>query len=140
MKSSKSKFIRSFALLLTTCSYQGLLLLSEANFSPVAAQTTSQRLCAAPGKDGAGNNLAGIINTYYPGTANVNAGATSIPVGTSTGAPTQIQDGDLLLVIQMQGADINSTNSNAYGDGIGGDVRDNVDSRSRRKSNIRRTL
>ncbi|MEM6400245.1 MAG: isopeptide-forming domain-containing fimbrial protein [Cyanobacteria bacterium P01_D01_bin.116] len=116
----KSKLIRSFALLFTTCSYQGLLLLSEANFSRVAAQTTSQRLCAVPGQDGEGNNLSGIINTYYPGTANVNAGATSIPVGTSTGAATQIQAGDLLLVIQMQGADINSTNTDSYGDGVAG--------------------
>ena len=124
MKSSikpfKSKLIRSFALLLTSCSYQGLLLLSEANFSQVAAQIASPRLCAAPGKDGAGNNLAGIINTYYPGTANVNAGATSIPVGTSTGALTQIQAGDLLLVIQMQGADIDSTNTDSYGNGVPG--------------------
>ena len=119
----KSKLIRSFTLLLTTCSYQSLILLGEANFSPVAAQTIP-RLCAAPGKDGAGNNLSGIINTYYPGTANVNAGATSIPVGTSTGASTQIQAGDLLLVIQMQGADINSTNTDAYGDGNGNDVAD----------------
>ncbi len=120
MKSFKSKLIRSFALLFTTCSYQGLLLVGEANFSQVAAQTTSPRLCAVPGKDGAGNNLAGIINTYYPGTANVNAGATSIPVGTFTGASTQIEAGDLLLVIQMQGADIDSTNTDSYGDGVPG--------------------
>ncbi|MDY6898472.1 MAG: isopeptide-forming domain-containing fimbrial protein [Cyanobacteriota bacterium] len=115
----KSKLIRSFTLLLTTCSYQGLILLGEANFSQVAAQTTT-RLCAAPGTDGDGINLTGVINTYYPGTANVNAGATSIPVGTSTGAATQIQAGDLLLVIQMQGADINSTNTDSYGDGVAG--------------------
>ena len=96
----KSKLIRSSALLLTTLSYQGLLLLSEANFSRVSAQTTA-RLCAAPGRDGAGINISGIVNTYFPGTANVNAGATSIPVGTPTGAATPIQAGDLLLVIQM---------------------------------------
>ncbi|MGB3760457.1 MAG: isopeptide-forming domain-containing fimbrial protein [Rivularia sp. (in: cyanobacteria)] len=115
----KSKLIRCFALLFTTCSYQGLLLLAEANFSQVAAQTTA-RLCAAPGKDGPGINISGVVNTYFPGTANVNAGATSIPVGTSTGASTPIQAGDLLLVIQMQGADINSTNTDAYGDGVPG--------------------
>ncbi|MEB3217779.1 MAG: isopeptide-forming domain-containing fimbrial protein [Nostocales cyanobacterium 94392] len=117
MKSSfKSKLIRSFILLFTSCSYQSLLLLIEANFSQVAAQTTT-RLCAVPGKDGPGNNVSGIINTYHPGTANVNAGATSIPVGTPTGSSTAIQPGDLLLVIQMQGADIDSSNTNSYGDG-----------------------
>ncbi|MEO1428033.1 MAG: isopeptide-forming domain-containing fimbrial protein [Cyanobacteria bacterium J06633_8] len=119
IKSFKSKLIRSLTLLMTTCSYQGLLLMGEANFSQVAAQTTPL-LCAAPGTDGAGNNLTGIINTYYPGTGNVNTGATSIPVGTFTGASTQIQTGDLLLVIQMQGADIDSSNTDSYGDGVPG--------------------
>ncbi|MEA5597741.1 isopeptide-forming domain-containing fimbrial protein [Rivularia sp. UHCC 0363] len=115
----KSKLIRSFILLFTTFSYQSLLLLVEANFSQVAAQT-APRLCAVPGKDGPVSNLNGVINTYYPGAADVNAGATSIPIGTPTGASTPIQPGDLLLVIQMQGADINSDNTNSYGDGVAG--------------------
>ncbi|MEL7243916.1 MAG: hypothetical protein AAGM40_16520, partial [Cyanobacteria bacterium J06573_2] len=57
----KSKLIRSFALLLTTFSYQGLILLSGANFSRVAAQTT--RLCAVPGKDGPGISITSIYIT-----------------------------------------------------------------------------
>ncbi|AFY59171.1 conserved repeat protein [Rivularia sp. PCC 7116] len=118
MKSFKSNLIRSFTLLMTTCSYQGLLLIGGANFSPVAAQTTPL-LCAAPGTDGDGINLTGVINTYYPGAGNVNAGATSIPVGTPNGA-APIQAGDLLLVIQMQGADIDSSNTDSYGDGVPG--------------------
>lgn len=77
-------------------------------------------VCAVPGKDGPAP-IGGIVNTYYPGTANVAAGATSIPVGAPSGAATPIQPGDLLLVIQMQGADINSTNTGAYGDGTAGD-------------------
>lgn len=116
----KSKLISSVILLFTTCSYSSLLLLGEANFFQLTAQIT--RLCAVPGKDGPIDNLTGIINTYYQGTADVNAGATSIPVGTATGASTPIQAGDLLLIIQMQGADINANNSDAYGDGNGGDV------------------
>ncbi|MEO0686639.1 MAG: isopeptide-forming domain-containing fimbrial protein, partial [Cyanobacteria bacterium J06649_11] len=99
-KSFKSKLIRSSFLLLTTCSYQSLILLGEANFSRVTAQTA--RLCAQPGKDGPGINISGVVNTYFPGTANVNAGDTSIPIGTPTGASTPIQAGDLLLVMQMQ--------------------------------------
>jgi uncharacterized repeat protein (TIGR01451 family) len=123
MKSFKSNLIRSFTLLLTTCSYQ-VLLLGE-GIVPVAAQTTS-RLCAVPGKDGVGNNVTGIINTYFPGTGDVSARATSIPIGTPRGASTPIQDGDLLLVIQMQGADIDSSNSNSYGDEEAGGSDDNL--------------
>jgi uncharacterized repeat protein (TIGR01451 family) len=77
--------------------------------------------CANPGKDGAGT-LATNPNTYFPSTASqtLNAGATSISVGAATGATTNIAPGDLLLVIQMQGADINSANSDTYGDGTAG--------------------
>ncbi|HOA37142.1 MAG TPA: hypothetical protein PKJ36_02015, partial [Flavihumibacter sp.] len=58
-----------------------------------------------------------IVNTYYPGTASVTSGSKTITVGTSRGASNSIQAGDILLVIQMQGANINSTNSDSYGDG-----------------------
>lgn len=59
-------------------------------------------------------------DSYYPGLdATVNAGATSITLGTSSG-PTPISSGDMLLVIQMQGAQINSTNTSSYGDGASG--------------------
>ncbi len=61
-----------------------------------------------------------IVNTYYPGTASVTSGSKTITVGTSRGASNSIQAGDILLVIQMQGANINSTNSDSYGDGVSG--------------------
>ena len=83
---------------------------------PLASQA---QLCGTPGKDGVGNPT-GIINTYYPGTASVAAGATSIPVGAPTGSGTPISAGDLLLVIQMQSAIINSTNTSSYGNGSTG--------------------
>src|SRR5215471_13551151 len=78
-------------------------------------------VCATPGKNGAGGTLTGVVNAYYPGTANAAAGATSITVGPvrSNGAQTNITAGDLLLVIQIQGADINSNNTANYGDGTG---------------------
>ena len=61
------------------------------------------------------------MNTYYSATAaTVSAGATSIPVGAPIGAATPIAAGDLLLVIQMQGADINATNTDSYGNGVAG--------------------
>jgi uncharacterized repeat protein (TIGR01451 family) len=74
--------------------------------------------CATAGKDGTGPP-SGTINTYYPGTASVAIGATSIPVGSSSGSPTAIAAGDLLLVIQMQDANINYSNNNNYGSGAG---------------------
>ncbi len=86
----------------------------------VAAPATSPR--CATGEDGAGGTLSGVINTYYPGTATAAAGATSITLGASVGAATAISVGDLLLVIQMQDAAINSTNTDAYGDGVAGGV------------------
>ncbi len=68
----------------------------------------------------AGGTLTGTINTYYPGTATVTSGSSSITVGTATGAATPIASGDLVLIIQMQDAAINSSNSSSYGDGISG--------------------
>jgi LPXTG-site transpeptidase (sortase) family protein len=77
-------------------------------------------ICATPGKDGPGGVLSGIINTYYPGSASVPAGSSTIPVGASYGSSTSITAGDLLIVMQMQDAAIDSTNSDSYGDGVGG--------------------
>src|SRR5580658_6798432 len=81
-------------------------------------------VCAMPGKDGAGGTLSGVVNAYYPPAAGtVAAGATSITLGAAAAAPaaqTAIGVGDLLLVIQMQGAQINSTNTSSYGDGVPG--------------------
>lgn len=68
----------------------------------------------------AGGTLTGVVNTYFPGTANVGAGATSIPIGAATGAGGTIANGSLLLVIQMQDASINTSNSVAYGNGSTG--------------------
>jgi len=61
-----------------------------------------------------------VINTYYPGTATATAGSTSITVGVATGHGDNIAVGDLLLIIQMQDAAINSTNTSQYGDGLSG--------------------
>jgi uncharacterized repeat protein (TIGR01451 family) len=68
-----------------------------------------------------GGTLTGVVNTYYPATASAGATATSITLGPATGATTPISAGDLLLVIQMQDAQANWTNSSSYGDGVAGD-------------------
>jgi uncharacterized repeat protein (TIGR01451 family) len=74
--------------------------------------------CATPGKNGTAS-LSGVVNSYYPGTGSPAAGATSIGVGSiaAGGSSTPIAAGDLLLVIQMQDATIDTRNSNRYGDG-----------------------
>lgn len=90
------------------------------NNSFTAVATVQSAACAAPASGGNGVGVTGVINTYYPGTANVAAGATSIPVGAPAGAGTPIANGDLLLVIQMQDATINTSNNVAYGNGSTG--------------------
>ena len=82
-------------------------------------------VCATPGKDGAGGTLTGIVNAYYPPASTVgtvNAGSTSVALGAAAtgGAQTAIASGDLLLIIQMQGAQINSTDNSSYGSGVAG--------------------
>src|SRR5713101_7537471 len=81
----------------------------------LAAPTTAQaQTCGLP----AGGTITGVINTYYPGVNAPNAGDTTITVDITAirGAIlTPIATGDMLIVMQMQDADINSTNGTAYG-------------------------
>ncbi len=71
----------------------------------------------------AGGILNGTVNTYYPApnlatAVVVPAGATCIRVANAArqGAATTIAPGDLLLVIQMQGATMDASNTECYGD------------------------
>jgi hypothetical protein len=65
-------------------------------------------------------SLTTFPNTYYPaGTGSAPSGSTSIPLSAAGYGSHAIVAGDILLIIQMQGADINSSNSNLYGDGTG---------------------
>ena len=75
--------------------------------------------CATPGRDGS-PTITASPNTYYPATnQTVAAGVKSLSVGAAVGT-TPIAAGDLLLIIQMQGADIDYSNTDAYGDGVAG--------------------
>ena len=73
--------------------------------------------CGVAPTSGSTTLITGIINTYFPGTGNPVAGATSIVVGGMDlrGNLTAISAGDLIFIIQIQGADINSSNSISYG-------------------------
>ena len=88
------------------------------------SQSVQSNLCAVPGKDGIDSGIISIVNSYYAGPdadTVVNQGAITIPIGAinSQGNQTTITPGDLLLVIQMQDADIDFTDTVNYGSGAG---------------------
>ena len=89
----------------------------------VALPLHAAQVCALPGS--AGNvAISGTVNTYYAAQAgSYGPGSSSIPidVGSQQGAAAVIQPGDLVLVIQMQCANINYSNSTSYGDGAAGE-------------------
>ncbi len=89
-----------------------LLFILLLSFGIVQAQT-----CPSSGTATVATNA----DTYFPGTqASVAIGATSIVVGAASSGTTAITTGDIVLIIQMQGAEINSTNSDSYGNGVAG--------------------
>jgi len=97
----------------------------SSNNSATVATVVQPLVCASPGRDGSGGTLTGIVNAYYPpkNTGTLAAGSTSVALGGAAagGAQTAIAAGDLLLVIQMQDAAINSTNTSSYGHGTPGE-------------------
>ncbi|MBL0047300.1 MAG: hypothetical protein IPP32_04285 [Bacteroidetes bacterium] len=80
---------------------------------------TLAQICGLPGSDGPATPSAS-VNTYFPSAVpdSVAAGASSIALGATSG--TSITAGDLVLIIQMQGVRINTSNLNSYGDGVAG--------------------
>ena len=97
--------------------------------------TADAQICGTPGVDGPAN-ISTAINTYYPikvGEPTLNAGAQAINLGAvpaidaygNNFGTTQISAGDLILIIQMQDAEINYTNSKDYGSGVPNSFIDN---------------
>ena len=76
------------------------------------------QVCVAPGKDAPGT-ISGVVNRYFQGVGTLNAGATTLTLGAASGAAGTVEAGDLLLVIQMQGATIGTSNDERYGDNTG---------------------
>ena len=98
----------------------------SSNNSVTAITVVQPLICALPGNDGAGGAITGIVNAYYPpanGVTGAAAGTTSVSLGavSAAGAHKAIAKNDLILIIQMQNAAINSTNTSSYGDGTAGD-------------------
>ena len=92
--------------------------LNNGNNSATGVGFSQAFTCTTP-TNAAGGTLTGVINTYYPGMASASTGATQLTVGPATGS-TAIAAGDVLLVMQMQNANIDSTNTSSYGDGATG--------------------
>ena len=100
-----------------------IVLVGIALFS--ASFVATAQVCGIPG--GAGpTSISGIINSYYPSPAStitVGQGSMAVPVGSidtsGGGSGVAIAAGDLLLIIQMQDADISASNTSSYGGGAG---------------------
>lgn len=87
--------------------------LSLPNWVSAQVPAPEAAMCALPGKDG-GGNASSVVNDYFGGSAGtLNAGASSVTLGTKDGrgANKQVQIGDLLMFIQMQDAAISTSNN-----------------------------
>lgn len=88
-----------------------LLLISSMLNNPAGAQTCPSFSTT---------NVSSNPNTYYPATtANLASGSTSITLGAAVYGGVGISAWDIVLIIQMQGAQINSNNTTSYGSGGG---------------------
>ena len=107
--------IRTYLLFRSLISLRTLVVVT---FVLTFGQTSFAQVCAAPGKDAPGV-ISGIVNTYYQGNGNPVVGATNLVLGAASGASGTVTVGDLLMIIQMQGASINADDDERYGDGVG---------------------
>jgi uncharacterized repeat protein (TIGR01451 family) len=87
----------------------------------ISISTAIAQVCALPGSAGDAT-ISGTVNTYWtPGAGSYNNGSTTIALSGQRGAVATLAEGDLVLVIQMQCANINSSDSPSYGDGAAGE-------------------
>lgn len=83
--------------------------------------SANAQVCALPGSSGDAS-ISGTVNTYWtPGIGTYSSGSTAISLSSQRGAAATLAEGDLVLVIQMQCANINVSDSLSYGDGAGGE-------------------
>nr|WP_246455277.1 T9SS type A sorting domain-containing protein [Hymenobacter citatus] len=75
-------------------------------------------VCSVPGKDGPATLTSTTVpNTYYAGSGTATAGNKFLTVSTTpTGSATPITAGDLLLILQTQGAQMTTANDATFGD------------------------
>jgi len=100
------------------------LLLSRFFMALVLAFATPMaigQVCAPPASLVTGPT-SGFVNNYFAGNGSLSVGAVSLTLGAvDSRAPVivSLAIGDLLMVMQMQDASINTSNNNTYGDGSG---------------------
>ncbi|AEA45307.1 hypothetical protein [Fluviicola taffensis] len=72
---------------------------------------------AQPGKSGPATITAlnTVVNCYSPVTNNVASGSLSVIINNAGGNNCNLECGDLVMIYQAQGAEINAVNSDAYG-------------------------
>jgi len=84
----------------------------------LSASPALASVCALPGNDGS-LSISGVVNTYFAAAAGTYGPASSsIALTDRQGAAPNIGPGDLVLVIQMQCATIDFSDSLAYGSGV----------------------
>ena len=105
---------------MTRPSFANLVRLTTCAVALCCAQTAWTQTCSAPGKDGPAS-ISGVINSYYQPTPDATFGSGSSVIGLSnqTGSAIPIGPGDMVLVIQMQCENIDTTNTSNYGAGNG---------------------
>ena len=107
--------VRGAVALSLVCAQVPLMLISNRS---VLAQND---ICATPGKDGV-VNVSEVVNTYFIGgapgeIASPGQKSLMLPGSNPNGANTKITPGDMLMIIQMQDATIDSDNDATYGSG-----------------------
>lgn len=119
MTSTHARVVKPFPRFSVTGGLQFLFCLALLFLSfPALAQNS----CATPGGDGNNPTVSGVINTYYtPANGSFDSNTSSIALSNPRGAVVTLSPGDLVLVIQMQCADIDFSDSDAYGDGVPGE-------------------
>lgn len=102
----------------------------------ISAFTEAAELCAFPGRDG-DRQLRGEVNRWLPSPDNavLELGDRTITVASQWRGRGALQSGDLLLLIQMQGAEIETENNRAYG-AVSVDDAPSVANKSSAKTNI----
>lgn len=98
------------------CSSIFILALTLSLLGALSRPVGAVLICGSPGAAGNGTP-SGVINDYWPGSGSPTAGSGSVTVGPrrAGGAGNSINAGDLVLIIQMQDADIDSSNTTNYG-------------------------
>ena len=83
--------------------------------SLLLVDSASAQLCAEPGRDGS-RPVGGVVNTYFSGPDSqiLTAGTRSFTLSRARGA-SPLMAGDLALLLQVQGAMINTRNDSRYG-------------------------